>query len=188
MIWVAFCGDWGRTFLDRKSWLRSTFHVTMIDCSWFQLSTELCLAFWWFRFLFVLLDTILMNVYKVILLKGATCVLQPYCDFRSWMFWLDSINFQWLRFFVIDLAFLIYISYIYFGQSKTVQTRGKKSGNEGEVTCDEEDTSTSELKQNEKHSEDPSGQPDIVSHDHVSPLVLLWVCCYVLLYEADADH
>ncbi|XP_057527432.1 la-related protein 6B-like isoform X1 [Amaranthus tricolor] len=50
--------------------------------------------------------------------------------------------------------------------SKTVQTRGKKSGNEGEVTCDEEDTSTSELKQNEKHSEDPSGQPDIVSHDH----------------------
>lgn len=81
----------------------------------------------------------------------------------------------------------IYYTYI-FGQSKIVQTRGKKSGNEGEVTCDEEDTSTSELKQNEKHSEDPSGQPDIVSHDHVSALVLLWVCCYVLLYEANADH
>ena len=59
-----------------------------------------------------------------------------------------------------------------FGQSKTFQVRGKKSVNEGEGTC-EEYASTSEQKQNEKQSEDFSGQPDIHSHEHVSSLLLL---------------
>ena len=30
-IWVAFHGDWGRTFPDRGTWQRSTFHVTMAE-------------------------------------------------------------------------------------------------------------------------------------------------------------
>ncbi|KAL2922445.1 La-related protein 6B [Bienertia sinuspersici] len=50
--------------------------------------------------------------------------------------------------------------------SKTAQTRGKKSGSECELPCEEEDASTSEHNQNEKQSEDLSGQPDVNNHDH----------------------
>lgn len=56
--------------------------------------------------------------------------------------------------------------------SKTAQTRGKKSGNEGEVTCEEEDASTSEQNQNEKPSEDLSTQPDVHSQEHVEEQTL----------------
>lgn len=50
--------------------------------------------------------------------------------------------------------------------SKTEKARGKKSGNEGEGTCEEEDVSTSEQNQNEKQSENISGQCDVHSHEH----------------------
>ncbi|KAJ8433882.1 hypothetical protein Cgig2_021265 [Carnegiea gigantea] len=50
--------------------------------------------------------------------------------------------------------------------SKPAPTRGKKAVSEADLTCEEEDASTSEQNQNEKQSEDPSGQSDVQSHDH----------------------
>lgn len=50
--------------------------------------------------------------------------------------------------------------------SKAAQTRGKKAVSEADLTREEEDASTSEQNQNEKQSEDPSGQSDVQSHDH----------------------
>ncbi|KNA09628.1 hypothetical protein SOVF_151880 [Spinacia oleracea] len=49
--------------------------------------------------------------------------------------------------------------------SKAAPARGKKSGNEGEVTCEEEDVSTSEQNQNEKQSENLSKQSDVQAYE-----------------------
>ncbi|GAB4858955.1 hypothetical protein Ancab_010427 [Ancistrocladus abbreviatus] len=55
--------------------------------------------------------------------------------------------------------------------SKSVQARAKKVGSEGEGTCEEDDTSTSEQSQNEKQAEDPykspCRSPDIHCHEHL---------------------
>lgn len=57
-------------------------------------------------------------------------------------------------------------------QSKAAPARGKKSGNEGEVTCEEEDVSTSEQNQNEKQSENLSKQSDVQAYEQVCVLVV----------------
>ncbi|XP_021774743.1 la-related protein 6B [Chenopodium quinoa] len=56
--------------------------------------------------------------------------------------------------------------------SKNAQARGKKTGNEGEVTCEEEDVSTSEQNQNEKQSENLSGHSDVHSHEQAEEPIL----------------
>ncbi|GMH08754.1 hypothetical protein Nepgr_010594 [Nepenthes gracilis] len=51
--------------------------------------------------------------------------------------------------------------------SKSVQARGKKAGNEGEGTCEDDDTSTSEQNQNDKQAEDTFGPYDVYSQEHL---------------------
>lgn len=98
-------------------------------------------------------------------------------------FWISALYQEFVK--LKNACPCLWLSYIIFHsfwyQSKTAQTRGKKSGNEGEVTCEEEDASTSEQNQNEKPSEDLSTQPDVHSQEHVSVFVVFIIVAFFLV-------